>query len=202
MRLRPKILIVILIFLFRKIYKFVYFFASKKCILEQLDANYKDCLEFATTEPLLFGDYRNAMDDSEARIYEDLTDYENCRAICQEILDGYHESVGPLMMVLFDDAVDHLTRIERVIRMDGGHALLVGVGGSGKHSLAKLAAFAAGYDLFEIHLCRGYGEREFRDELKTLFLRLGMENKSTVFLFTDQHVVEEGKSGSENILDL
>ncbi|KAF8560792.1 hypothetical protein P879_08220 [Paragonimus westermani] len=164
----------------------------RKYILEQLDTNYKDCLEFATTEPLLFGDYRNAMDESEARIYEDLTDYDNCRVICQEILDAYHESVGPLMMVLFNDALDHLTRIERVIRMDGGHALLVGVGGSGKHSLAKLAAFAAGYDLFEIHLCRGYGEREFRDELKTLFLRLGMENKPTVFLFTDQHVVEEG----------
>ena len=37
-------------------------------------------------------------------------------------------------LVLFDDALEHLTRIHRVIRMDKGNALLVGVGGSGKAS--------------------------------------------------------------------
>ncbi|TPP59989.1 Dynein heavy chain 10 axonemal [Fasciola gigantica] len=164
----------------------------KEYIHEQITENCSDCMEYACVEPLLFGDYRNAMDESEMRIYEDLLDYENCRSICQEILENYNESVGSLRMVLFDDALSHLTRIERVIRMHGGHTLLVGVGGSGKSSLTRVAAYAAGYELFEIHLCRGYGEREFRDELKTLFMSLGMENKATVFMFTDQHVVEEG----------
>lgn len=96
-------------------------------------------------------------------------------------------------MILFNDAIEHFTRIERVLRMENGHALLVGVGGSGKQSLTRLATYAANSTLFEIQLCRGYGEREFREELKTLYLRLGIENKSTVFMFTDQHVVEEGK---------
>lgn len=95
-------------------------------------------------------------------------------------------------LVLFDDALEHLTRIHRVIRMDQGHALLVGVGGSGKQSLCKLASYAAGCDVFEITLSRGYGESSFRDDLKILYNKLGMENKKTVFLFTDQHVAEEG----------
>lgn len=80
-------------------------------------------------------------------------------------------------LVLFDNALEHLTRIHRVIRMDQGHALLVGVGGSGRQSLARLAAFAAGYEVFEITLSRGYGEEELREDLKQLYHKLGLENK-------------------------
>ncbi|KAI4888942.1 hypothetical protein NFI96_027441 [Prochilodus magdalenae] len=109
-----------------------------------------------------------------------------------EILEEYNENQTRMNLVLFDDALDHLTRIHRIIRMDRGHALLVGVGGSGKQSLTKLAAFTAGCDVFEIVLSRGYSESNFREDLKTLYLKLGIENKKTVFLFTDAHVAEEG----------
>ena len=109
-----------------------------------------------------------------------------------QILEEYNESNTPMNLVLFDDALEHLTRIQRVIRMDQGHALLVGVGGSGKQSLCKLASFTAGCEVFEIQLSRGYNESSFRDDLKNLYNKLGIENKKVVFLFTDQHVAEEG----------
>ena len=95
-------------------------------------------------------------------------------------------------LVLFDDALEHLTRIHRVIRMSQGHALLVGVGGSGKQSLTRLASFAAGAEVFEITLSRGYDENSFREDLKILYQKLGIENKKIVFLFTDGHVAQEG----------
>lgn len=69
-------------------------------------------------------------------------------------------------MVLFDFALDHLTRIQRVLRMPQGHCLVIGVGGSGKASLIRLAAFTAECDVFEITLARGYNEISFRDDLK------------------------------------
>lgn len=94
-----------------------------------------------------------------------------------QILEEYNEKYKPMNLVLFDDALEHLTRIHRVIRMSQGHALLVGVGGSGRQSLARLAAFTAGCEVFEITLSRGYGEEDFREDLKQLYHKLGLENK-------------------------
>ncbi|KAL5017096.1 hypothetical protein ScPMuIL_006685 [Solemya velum] len=163
-----------------------------KCLQALLEENYSNHVDFVMREPCLYGDYRTAMDDSEPRLYEDIQDYEAAKALFEEILQEYNESHTVMNLVLFDDALEHLTRVHRVIRMDQGHALLVGVGGSGKQSLCKLAAYTAGCEVFEIQLSRGYNEASFRDDLKILYNKLGQENKKTVFLFTDQHVVEEG----------
>lgn len=56
----------------------------------------------------------------------------------------YNEQNEQIDMVLFDMALEHLTRIHRVLKMDTGHIMLIGVGGSGKAMMTKLAAFTAG----------------------------------------------------------
>ncbi|CAF3566931.1 unnamed protein product [Rotaria sordida] len=148
--------------------------------------------EIIFRQPSLFGDYRTALDVGEAKIYEDIQDYDAAKALFDEILQEYNEQNTRMSLVLFEDALEHLTRIHRVIRMDKGNALLVGVGGSGKASLTRLATFSAGCEIFEIKLSRGYSETHFREDLKILYNKLGMENKKIVFMFGDQHVAEEG----------
>lgn len=94
-------------------------------------------------------------------------------------------------MVLFNDALEHLTRVHRTVRQHRGHVLVVGIGGSGKQSVIRLAAFAANCEIFEITLNRGYNENSFREDMKQLYNKVGVENKPTVFLFTAAHIVNE-----------
>ena len=83
-----------------------------------------------------------------------------------QILEEHSERRGKLSMVLFNDALEHLTRVHRTLRMQRGHALVVGVGGSGRRSTIRLASFAADCELFEIAPSRGYDEIAFRDDIK------------------------------------
>lgn len=147
--------------------------------------------EHILADPILFGDYRNALHEGEARLYEDVGTYDSIKPIFEEILEEYNQKRKNMNLVFFEDALEHLTRIHRAIRMPQGNALLVGVGGSGKQSLSKLAAYTAGCSVFEITLTRGYDEASFREDLKKLYTMLGVENKRVLFLFTDAHVAEE-----------
>ena len=146
-------------------------------------------------EPSLFGDFelapmRISEDAEDPRLYKDLGDFNRIRRLFDDIMESYNIDKRPMNLVLFDMALDHLTRIHRIIRMPRGNALLVGVGGSGRQSLTKLATFSAGYEIFEIALARGYGETEFRDDLKLLYEK-AMKGP-IVFLFTDAHCIDPG----------
>lgn len=107
-------------------------------------------------------------------------------------LEEYNSlSKTPMSLVLFRYAIEHVSRVSRVLQQDNGHAMLVGVGGSGRTSCARLAASMADYALKTIEMTRTYGHNEWRDDLRAMLLRAGIEAKPTVFLLSDNQIKQE-----------
>lgn len=73
-----------------------------------------------------------------------MTNNQNLRRRVNELLEDYNIAHTTTMnLVLFESAIEHITRIVRIIRNPLGNALLVGVGGSGRQSLTRIAVCLA-----------------------------------------------------------
>jgi dynein heavy chain len=68
-------------------------------------------------------------------------------------IEGYLEDYNSgtkhgMKLIMFLDACDHVSRICRILRQPQGNALLLGVGGSGRQSLSRLASFISNYKCY------------------------------------------------------
>ena len=141
-------------------------------------------------ERLVFGYY--LVPGAEPRQYQRVRDMNELRRVVEEALDDYNSVTNaPMKLVMFLDAIEHVSRVCRVIRLPLGNALLLGVGGSGRQSLTRLAAALEEFELFQIEVAKGYGKNEWRDDLRKVLLMAGAEGKDVVFLFTDTQIVQE-----------
>ena len=124
--------------------------------------------------------------EAETRLYNQIVDVTVLNQKIIDYLEDYNATVKVQMkLVMFLDACDHVARITRVLRQPLGNALLLGVGGSGRQSLSRLATFIANYRLFQIEVVKGYGMPNWRDDVKKVLMLAGVENRSTSFLFVD-----------------
>lgn len=139
---------------------------------------------------LFFGDYAKA--DSDVKAYNEITDLCALQKVMEFYLDEYNSSSkAPMSLVMFQFAIEHISRICRVLKQDNGHLLLVGIGGSGRQSTTKLGTSINDYVLFQIELTKNYSISDWRDDLKRLMLKAGIEGKSLVFLFSDAQIKDE-----------
>ena len=124
--------------------------------------------------------------DSSGRSYQEATSMVQITAALRTFTDMYKSQV-----VLFKEAIEHILRIVRVMRQPSGHMLLVGMGGTGKRTAAKFAAFVAEMEVFQPQPAKEYRIADFRNDLRGLFKLAGAQNRSVMFLMTDEQIVEE-----------
>ena len=96
--------------------------------------------------------------DAEPKIYSQIKDMSALIKVVEEYLEDYNSmTTSPMRLVTFLDAAEHVARVARILRTPLGHALLLGVGGSGRRSLARLGAHVEEYELREIEITKSYG---------------------------------------------
>ena len=127
------------------------------------------------------------------KIYEPVTSLADVCRKAYEFLARFNQKnpAKAMNLVLFEDALMHLMRINRTIQQKRGSAMLVGVGGSGKQSLTRLAAFISGHCMFQITITKTYSDMQFMEDLKELYITAGQKDEDVTFIFTDQDVINE-----------
>ncbi|KAH8076432.1 dynein light chain binding protein [Aureococcus anophagefferens] len=156
---------------------------AKRC----LDENPEELFE----EPNAWTTFATpTMDDS--KVYLPVKSLESLRKTLNDQLKEYNESNPIMNLVLFDQAMMHVVRIARIVGFPRGNALLVGVGGSGKQSLARLASFICGHGVVQVAVTSSYGVSDLKEELKELYRKAGVKPAEPLtFILTDSQIVDE-----------
>lgn len=126
-------------------------------------------------------------------VYEACPNNDYIKKIVVAKLEVYNDKnpSKKMALVIFDDALAHLLRLTRTINAEAGSAMLVGVGGSGKQSLTRLASSICRHFMFQISLTKSYGMQALFDDVKLLYERAGPKGGSVCFLMTDAEVKTE-----------
>ena len=104
------------------------------------------------------------------------------RTFCEEEVD--------VPLILYDDALDHVLRIDRVFRQPQGHVILIGVSGSGKTTLSRFVAWMNGLKVFQIRVHGKYTSDDFDDDLRDVLRRCGCKGEKMCFIMDESNVLD------------
>ncbi|KAJ9465464.1 Dynein-1-beta heavy chain [Diplonema papillatum] len=156
-----------------------------------------DYNELFVEKPIVWGDF--LVIGADEKRYEEVPSIAKLPALFENYLDEYNIATNKsLQLVFFADHCLHLARIVRVMRQPRGNALLVGVGGSGKQTLTRLAASIVEFQLFQIEVDGKYSIDRFHEDLLELYVIAGVETKAVVFLLNDTQIMNEGMTEDIN----
>ncbi|KAI7931816.1 dynein heavy chain [Pyricularia oryzae] len=117
---------------------------------------------------------------------EQLRDFVKARlkTFCEEEID--------VPLILFNDVLEHVLRIDRVFRQPQGHLILIGVSGSGKTTLSRFVAWMNGLKVYQIKVHGKYSGDDFDDDLREVLRRCGCKGEKICFIMDEANVLDSG----------
>ncbi|CAI4230233.1 unnamed protein product [Auanema sp. JU1783] len=117
---------------------------------------------------------------------DELKDYVQAR------LKGFYEEELDVQLVLFDQMLDHVLRIDRIYRQPQGHLLLIGTAGAGKTTLSRFVAWLNGLSVFQLKVHSKYTAADFDEDMRTVLRRAGCRNEKMCFIMDESNMLDTG----------
>ncbi|KAF2742258.1 cytoplasmic dynein-like protein 1 heavy chain 1 [Sporormia fimetaria CBS 119925] len=106
------------------------------------------------------------------------------KTFCEEEVD--------VPLILFNDVLEHVLRIDRVFRQPQGHLILIGVSGSGKTTLSRFVAWMNGLKVYQIKVHGKYSGEDFDEDLRNVLRRCGCKGEKICFIMDEANVLDSG----------
>ena len=147
--------------------------------------------EIRAASSLIFCNFVDPEDDPP--VYKESRSSDSLRVSLSAVVERFNaaRSRDKLSILLFDYLLQHLARVSRILAKPFGNGLLIGLGGNGRKTIARLATFINDCKPFSIALHKAYGQAEWLDDLRNLYKTLGIDNKKIVFAFSDKEIKQE-----------
>lgn len=112
---------------------------------------------------ILYSDFLDGHLEMDEREYLRVPDIPTLQQNIESLISSHNmESRQPLELVMFQDAMEHLCRICRVLRQPRGNQLMIGMSGCGKQVLARLGAYICKIQLLTPNITKNYMLPQFR----------------------------------------
>lgn len=119
-------------------------------------------------------------------------DRDQLREFVKARLKTFCEEEVDVPLILFNDVLEHVLRIDRVFRQPQGHLILIGVSGSGKTTLSRFVAWMNGLKVFQIKVHGKYSSDDFDDDLRDVLRRSGCRGEKICFIMDESNVLDSG----------
>jgi dynein heavy chain 1 len=153
---------------------------------EKMDGCFKanfpslDC-DTGLTRPILYCDWLH-------KSYVE-TGQDELRDYVRERLKTFADEELDVKLVVFDGVLDHVLRIDRVLKQPSGHMVLAGASGAGKTVLSRFVAWMNGLSIYTLKIHKKYSLEDFDEDLRIMMKRSGMQDEKICFIIDESNVI-------------